>query len=69
MNSLARLAAAVEAANVDLPFVQVGGIVREVAPTYFRVRGLSAFVRLGDRISVETGERRAVGEVPAEHRP
>jgi flagellum-specific ATP synthase len=63
MNDLARLAAAVEAAFVDLPFVQVGGVVREVAPTYFRVRGLSAFVRLGDRVSVETGHRRAVGEV------
>ena len=63
MNNLARLADAVEAAGNDLPFVQVGGIVREVAPTYFRVRGLSAFVKLGDRVSVEAGESRAVGEV------
>ncbi len=63
MNSLERLAAKVEAANIELPFVQLGGVVREVAPTHHRVRGLSAVVKLGDRVRLDDGKRSAIGEV------
>src|SRR3990170_2462541 len=63
MNALARLAAVVDAADAELPFIQVSGIVREVAPTHYRVRGLSAVVKLGDRVRVEAGDRSAIGEV------
>jgi flagellum-specific ATP synthase len=63
MNSLERLAARVEAAEIELPFVELGGIVREVAPTHYRVRGLSAVVKLGDRVRLDEGKRSTIGEV------
>lgn len=63
MNALQRLAAAVETARNDLPLVQIAGIVREVAPTHFRVRGLSTFVKLGDRVAIDIKGRRSLSEV------
>jgi flagellum-specific ATP synthase len=63
MNQLARLAAAVEAASVEQPFVEVAGVVREVAPTHYRVAGLSAVVKLGDRVRLDDGSRSTIGEV------
>ncbi len=48
MNALQRLAAAVETAAVEIPFVAASGAVREVAPAAYRVNGLSALARLGD---------------------
>ena len=63
MNSLARLGAAVDDALLDLPFVEVSGIVREVAPTHYRVAGLSPLIKLGDRVSLDVGGRATVGEV------
>jgi len=63
MNRLDRLAAAVDAAFVDLPFVEVSGIVREVTPTHYRVSGLSALAKLGDRVSLRTRDRNTVGEI------
>jgi flagellum-specific ATP synthase len=63
MNRLQRLAAAVEAAAGELPFIRASGTVREVAPTSYRVRGLSALARLGDRVRLGEGPRAIVGEV------
>lgn len=63
MDRLKRLGAAVEAAAVDLPFIQVGGTVREVTPSYYRVRGLSSLAKLGDRVSLDIGERTTLGQV------
>ncbi len=63
MNSLERLAAKVGTAGIELPFVQLGGVVREVAPTHYRVRGLSAVVKLGDRVRLDDGQGSTIGEV------
>jgi flagellum-specific ATP synthase len=63
MDRLARLAAAIETTAAELPFVQVGGIVSEVAPTHYRVRGLSNVVKLGDRVRLHARPRMALGEV------
>ncbi len=63
MNRLERLAGAVKAASVELPFVELGGVVREVAPSHYRVRGISSVVKLGDRVRLDAGGRSAIGEV------
>ena len=61
MNRLARLVAAT--ADAQQPFIEVSGVVCEVAPTHYRVQGLSAFVKLGDRVRLSEGERSAIGEI------
>src|SRR5258708_4593912 len=63
MNRLERLAEAVEAGMIEQPFIEVKGVVREVAPTHYRVSGLSALVKLGDRVRLEDGARATIGEV------
>ena len=45
MNALTRLANAVETAFVEQPFVDIAGVVKEVAPTHYRAAGLSAVTR------------------------
>jgi flagellum-specific ATP synthase len=63
MTQLARLAAAIETAAVEIPFVDIGGVVRQVAPGHYRVRGLSTVVKLGDRVRIDADGRSSVGEV------
>lgn len=63
MRELARLEAAIEAARAELPLVRIGGPIREMSPTQYRVTGLSAVLRLGDRLGFETGSGLATGEV------
>ena len=63
MSSLARLAAAVDDCHGNVPIVRVGGIVREVSPSHYRVSGLSRFVSLGERIRFEGTGRPSIGEV------
>src|SRR5258705_3423590 len=63
MNRLDRLATAVELAVSDLNFVEVSGVVREVAPTFYRVNGLSSVVKLGDRVSLKTRDRNTIRDV------
>ncbi|WGD28580.1 flagellar protein export ATPase FliI [Ancylobacter sp. WKF20] len=63
MNALRRLEAAVQSSLVEIPLVRASGTVREVAPTHFRVAGLSAHLRLGECVSVEAEGRRIIGEV------
>ncbi len=63
MHAMARLEAAISAALVDVPVVRVGGVVNEVAPTHYRLNGISPFVKLGDRVGYTDGDRVALGEV------
>ncbi|MFM9856885.1 flagellar protein export ATPase FliI [Pseudoxanthobacter sp. M-2] len=63
MSSLARLAATIDDCSANVPLVRVGGIVREVSPSHYRVSGLSRFVSLGERIGFESAGRPSIGEV------
>ncbi|MDQ0317580.1 flagellar protein export ATPase FliI [Amorphus orientalis] len=63
MNTLTRLAGTLEEARTEVPLVRIGGVVREVAPHYYRVAGLSPFLRLGDRVGFDDGDRQVTGEV------
>ncbi len=60
-HALARLAAAVTRAAEDEPLLRISGTVTEVAPTHWRVSGLSRFVAIGDTIGV--GRDAVPGEV------
>jgi flagellum-specific ATP synthase len=46
-----------------LPRTQVGGVVTEIAMSHYRVAGLSRFLRLGECVSVDVGDRVQLGEV------
>ncbi|MGO4707441.1 flagellar protein export ATPase FliI [Microvirga sp. 2MCAF38] len=63
MNTLERLEAALVTGLQSLPKVRIGGVIREVTPSYYRVSGLSQFVKLGDRIGFDAEGRSKVGEV------
>jgi len=63
MNALERLRTHVDAALEELSPVRVGGVVREVSPTHFRVAGISQFVKLGERVGFETESGLRTGEV------
>jgi len=62
-NRLDALADRVSMANATQPLVQVGGTISQVTPAFCCVSGLSPFVRLGDRVSLEAGEQKQLGEV------
>ena len=47
----------------DLPKVRVSGVVTAVAPAFYRVSGLSPFVKLGECIELDTGAKPQLGEV------
>ncbi|MCJ2031144.1 flagellar protein export ATPase FliI [Methylobacterium sp. J-043] len=63
LNAIERLERAMEAGRRDLPLVRVAGPVREVTANAARVAGVSAFVRLGDRMGFSADGRMQVGEV------
>ncbi|MCP1551366.1 MULTISPECIES: flagellar protein export ATPase FliI [Methylorubrum] len=63
LNAIERLERAMEAGRRDLPLVRVAGPVREVTASAARVAGVSAFVRLGDRMGFSADGRMQVGEV------
>ncbi|MCA6106230.1 flagellar protein export ATPase FliI [Bradyrhizobium cenepequi] len=63
MNALERLESTLASLRKDVPTVRVGGIVSEVAPTHYRVSGLSRFVRLGELIGLEIDNQVQLGEV------
>lgn len=63
MNALVKLQAAVESALEDVPPLRIGGVVREVTPTHFKVSGLSNYLRLGERVGIEHEGRTRIGEV------
>jgi flagellum-specific ATP synthase len=62
-NALARLADIMSTAEAELPMVRAAGQVSEVAPSYYRVRGLSHLVRLGECVSVSVRGAEHLGEV------
>ena len=47
----------------DLPKIRVNGVVTAVAPAFYRVSGLSPFVKLGECIEFDTGAKPQLGEV------
>ncbi|WP_112664669.1 flagellar protein export ATPase FliI [Microvirga flavescens] len=63
MNALDRLEAALFGGQQSLPKVRVSGVIGEVTPSFYRVSGLSQFVKLGDRIGFDVKDRVHVGEV------
>jgi len=63
VNRLDRLAAEIDAALADQPFVEVSGTVREVTPTHYRVSGLSSLAKLGDRVTLRVRDRNTIGEI------
>lgn len=63
MGALKRLEESVVGGLQALPKVRVSGVVREVTPSFYRVAGLSEFVKLGDRVGFDANGRRHAGEV------
>jgi len=63
VNALDRMASALSAASRTLPRLRVSGIVTEIATSHYRVAGLSRFVRLGECVRVDAGDRDQIGEV------
>lgn len=47
----------------DPETVSIAGVVTEIAPSYFRVAGISPFVRLGECVRVEHSGRSILGEI------
>jgi flagellum-specific ATP synthase len=47
----------------DFPFSQVSGLVVEVSMSHYRVHGLSRFLKLGECVGVDVGDRIQIGEV------
>jgi len=63
MNDLEALAATLERANQQIEKVRVSGVVAQIAPDAYRVSGLSAHVRLGDRVRFRSGAAAQIGEI------
>ena len=63
MNALQRLARGIRETTAAVPLVEISGIVSEVAPSAYRVDGLSAFVKLGDAVSLDVGGTPQPGEI------
>ena len=62
-NAIKRLERAMEEGRRDLALVRVSGPVREITASAARVGGVSAFVRLGDRMGFASEGRVQTGEV------
>jgi len=62
-NALKRLDDRLTQARKTLPLTHVSGLVTEVAPSHYRVSGLSRFLKLGECVAVDTGERLQMSEV------
>jgi flagellum-specific ATP synthase len=43
--------------------VRISGVIREVTPSYYRIAGLSQFVKLGDRVGFSAQGKIEIGEV------
>ena len=63
MNALRQLEWALLELQQNTPLASVSGAISEIAPTHFRVSGLSRFVRLGELIGVNSAGRPQIGEV------
>ena len=63
MNALRQLEWALLELQQSTPLASVSGAISEIAPTHFRVAGLSRFVRLGELIGVNSAGKPQIGEV------
>lgn len=63
MHALDRLEKALDYCLQNLPPLRVGGTVTEVTPAYYRVSGLSQFLKLGECVRFDVEGRREIGEV------
>ena len=63
MHALDHLEKALNYCLQNLPPVRVGGTVTEVTPAYYRVSGLSQFLKLGECVSFDVEGRSQIGEV------
>lgn len=63
MNALRQLEWALLELQQSTPLASISGAISEIAPTHFRVSGLSRFVRLGELIGVNSGGKPQIGEV------
>ena len=63
MDALQRLEELVLTDAVGQRKVRISGTIREVSPSYYRVVGLSEFVKLGDRVGFEADGENQIGEV------
>jgi flagellum-specific ATP synthase len=63
LNALRQLERALLELQQSTPLASVSGAISEIAPTHFRVSGLSRFVRLGELIGVNSAGRSQIGEV------
>ena len=61
--ALDRLEERVAHAASALSLIRIGGVVTQVTPAYVQVSGLSRRLKLGDRLSFETGPTLQLGEV------
>ena len=63
VTALDRLERGLSAAAKTLPLTSVSGVVTEIAMSHYRVAGLSRFLRLGECVRVDVGDRFQLGEV------
>lgn len=63
MNALSNLESMVLAGSAGQGLVRISGTIREVTPSYYRVAGLSQFVKLGDQVGFESHGKTQIGEV------
>jgi flagellum-specific ATP synthase len=62
-NALDRLESKLAWGAKAVPPTRVSGVVTEIAMSHYRVAGLSRFLRLGECVSVDVGDRVQLGEV------
>jgi flagellum-specific ATP synthase len=63
LNALRQLEWALLELQQSTPLASISGTISEIAPTHFRVSGLSRFVNLGELIGVNSGGKPQIGEV------
>jgi flagellum-specific ATP synthase len=63
VNALGNLENLVLAGGAGRKLVRISGTIREVTPSYYRVAGLSHFVKLGDQVGFESHGKMQIGEV------
>ncbi|HZH11245.1 MAG TPA: flagellar protein export ATPase FliI [Microvirga sp.] len=63
MNALSELENLVLSESGGHRLVRISGTIREVTPSYYRVAGLSQFVKLGDQVGFDAHGKTQIGEV------
>ena len=63
MNALAQLDQAVNFGLEELTSLRISGAVTEVTPSYYRIAGLSRFVKLGECVGIRHGGTTQLAEV------